>query len=96
LPNIPKPSVGISAVAFCEFAVEARVVAVTITESSTNEETAATLVRCPATISFVMPVSAVTSGGIGSDGSLNELEDILYVRDTTVRQGIERDHAKFD
>jgi hypothetical protein len=44
----------------------------TITASSTKAETAASSIRCPATISSVMPLSAVTSVGIGMDGSLNE------------------------
>jgi hypothetical protein len=51
--------------------------AMTITASATNEETAAASIRCPATISAVMPVSAVTSGGMEPDGSLNEVKTSL-------------------
>src|ERR1700743_2176777 len=38
----------------------------TTTASSANDDTAASSIRCPVTISFVIPVSAMTSGGIGS------------------------------
>ena len=43
-----------------------------------------------------MPVSAVTSSGIGSDGSLNDDRPIPEARDATVRQIVELDHSKFD
>jgi hypothetical protein len=46
--------------------------AMTITASATKVETAASSIRCPETISSVTPVSAVTSVGIGTDGSLND------------------------
>jgi hypothetical protein len=44
----------------------------TITASFANDETAASSIRRPATISFVIPVSAVMSSGIDTDGSLND------------------------
>jgi hypothetical protein len=52
----------------------------TITASSANDDTAASSIRCPATISFVIPVSAMTSGGIGSSGSLKDEKTSLYGR----------------
>ena len=57
-------------VAFGEFAVETRVVRDGDHASSAKAFTAASSILWPATISSVMPVSAVTSGGIGTDGSL--------------------------
>jgi hypothetical protein len=70
--------------------------AMTITASATNEETAAASIRCPATISAVMPVSAVTSGGDGAGRFVERSEDVPEPRDPAVRQVVELDHSKFD
>lgn len=67
-----------------------------IDASWTNAVTTASSMRCPATISAVMPVSAVTSGGTGSDGFVEGGERVSDAGDATVWQVIELDHPQFD
>jgi hypothetical protein len=59
----------------------------TITASFANDETAASSIRCPATVSFVIPVSAVMSSGNDTDGSLNDLNAHLR-RDNVLSIGL--------
>jgi hypothetical protein len=67
-----------------------------VTASSANDWTAVSSIRCPATMSFVMPVSAVTSGGIGFGRLIERGKDIPNTSNATVRQVIELDHPELD
>jgi hypothetical protein len=68
--------------------------AITITASSTKAVTAASLIRCPATISSVMPVSGDLRDRVGRLAKGGE--DVSDANDAAVRQIVELDHAELD